>query len=217
MRLRRLRSTIDICAAALLTAALLAAVSLPALANEEGSGHEPETFLGLPRWVWLWANLLLFLGILGYFIVPGVRQFLESRSKEIADNLERARTQQEEARRMRQDLSNQIESLHREMDDLVKRTESDAEREREEILAQAERESNDLAASEKTARRLIAAFRNSPRGYLALAETLEQRQAYEAIVEALAPAVSELRSGSNAVARVCRTPGSCSTPPMLTS
>jgi F-type H+-transporting ATPase subunit b len=127
-------------AAALLGALLLAAVSMPALANEEGGGHEPASFLGLPRWVWLWANLLLFLGILGYFIVPGVRQFLESRSREIASNLERARTQQEEARRMKQELSGQIEALHREMDELVKRTEADAEREREEILAQAERE-----------------------------------------------------------------------------
>jgi F-type H+-transporting ATPase subunit b len=127
-------------AAALIGALLLAAVSLPALANEESGGHEPATFLGLPRWVWLWANLLLFLGILGYFIVPGVRGFLDSRSKEIASNLERARTQQEEARRMKQELSGQIETLRREMDELVKRTEADAEREREDILAQAERE-----------------------------------------------------------------------------
>ena len=118
-------------------AAIAAAVSLPALANESG---EASTFLGLPRWVWLWLNLLLFLGILGYFIVPGIRQFLDGRSKEIASNLERARTQQEEARRMKQDLSGQIEALRREMEDLVKRTEVDAEREREEILAQAERE-----------------------------------------------------------------------------
>jgi F-type H+-transporting ATPase subunit b len=131
---------LDTCVAALVGAVLLAAVTLPAHASEEGGGHEPEVFLGLPRWIWLWANLLLFLGILGYFIVPGVRRFLESRSKEIASNLERARTQQEEARRMKQELSGQIEALRREMDDLVKRTEADAEREREEILAQAERE-----------------------------------------------------------------------------
>ena len=122
----------------LVAAAFFALVSLPALANEEGGGHEAETFLGLPRWIWLWANLLLFLGILGYFIVPGIRQFLTSRSKEIETSLERARTQQEEALRMKQDLSAQIAALHREMDELVKRTEADAEREREEILAQAQ-------------------------------------------------------------------------------
>jgi len=123
----------------LATGAMLAAfTALPALAEE--GGHEPETFLGLPRWVWLWANLLLFLGILGYFIVPGIRQFLDGRAKEIAGNLERARTQRVEAERMKVDLSTQIESLRREMDDLVKRSEADAERERRDILAQAERE-----------------------------------------------------------------------------
>jgi ATP synthase F0 subunit b len=121
-------------------ALLLAAVTLPVLANEEGGSHEPATFLGLPRWIWLWANLLLFLGILGYFIVPGVRSFLDTRSKEIAASLEKARTQQQEARHMKRELSGQIEALRREMDELVKRTAADAEREREEILASAERE-----------------------------------------------------------------------------
>ena len=65
------------------------------------------------------------------------------------------------------------------------------------LLAQAERESGDLTASERTARRLIAAFKTSARGYVSLAETLEQRQAYEEVIEALAPAVAELRSGTN--------------------
>jgi len=41
---------------------------------------------------------------------------------------------------MKEDLSGQIEKLRREMEELVKRTGSDAEREREEILAQADRE-----------------------------------------------------------------------------
>ena len=62
-------------------AAIAAAISLPALANE---GGEAATFLGLPRWVWLWLNLLLFLGILGYFIVPGIRRFLDGRNSDTA-------------------------------------------------------------------------------------------------------------------------------------
>ncbi len=123
----------------LVAAAFFVLVSSPC-SRAKRVDTSPPTFLGLPRWIWLWANLLLFLGIIGYFVVPGIRQFLTSRSKEIESNLERARTQQEEARRMKQDLSDQIETLHREMEELVKRTEADAEREREEILAQAEHE-----------------------------------------------------------------------------
>ena len=125
------RSAIATALRGIVSAAFLVLVSLPALANEEG-GHEPAEFLGLPRWIWLWANLLLFLGIIGYFVVPGIRQFLTSRSKEIQESLARARTQQEEARRMKADLSSQIETLHREMEDLIKRTEADAEKERAE-------------------------------------------------------------------------------------
>jgi F-type H+-transporting ATPase subunit b len=120
-------------------AALAATASLPLYAAA-AEGGEPSTFLGLPRWVWLWLNLGLFLGILGYFLVPGIKQFLETRAKEIASSLERANGQQEEARRMKADLSGQIDALRREMDELVKRTEADAAREREEILASAERE-----------------------------------------------------------------------------
>jgi len=65
------------------------------------------------------------------------------------------------------------------------------------LLAQAERDSGDMSASERTARRLISMFRTSPRGYVALAETLEQRQGYDAVIAALAPAVTELRAGPN--------------------
>ena len=124
--------------ATVVSAAFAAATCLPVLAAEKG--HEADTFLGLPRWIWLWLNLLLFLGILGYFLVPTIKQFLETRAKEIESNLEKAGTQQDEARRMKADLSGQIDALRKEMDELVRRTEADAEREREEILAQAERE-----------------------------------------------------------------------------
>jgi predicted Zn-dependent protease len=66
------------------------------------------------------------------------------------------------------------------------------------LLAQAERQSGDFTASEQTARRMISLFRTSPRGYVALSETLEERQAYEAVIDALAPALSDFRAGANA-------------------
>ena len=132
-------------AAVAVAAAVGAVTTLPLLAAA-AEGGAATTFLGLPRWLWLWFNLALFLGILGYFLVPGIKQFLETRTREIRDSLERSRTQQEEARRMKADLTGQIESLRREMDELVRRTEADAEREREEILAQADRERERLLA-----------------------------------------------------------------------
>jgi ATP synthase F0 subunit b len=164
-----------------------AAATLPLwAAAAEG---EPTTFLGLPRWVWLWLNLALFLGILGYFLVPGIKQFLETRAREIHDSLERSRTQQDEARRMRADLTGQIEALRREMDELVRRTESDAEREREEILAQAERERERLLqqTQQEVALRVAQAKKELQRHAAELAATI----ARERIERAVDPAERE--------------------------
>ncbi|HKT81924.1 MAG TPA: tetratricopeptide repeat protein, partial [Vicinamibacterales bacterium] len=65
------------------------------------------------------------------------------------------------------------------------------------LLSQAQRQLGDFAEAERTARQLISAFRTSPRGYLALAETLEERQGYSDVVDALAPAVTQFRSVQN--------------------
>ena len=66
------------------------------------------------------------------------------------------------------------------------------------LLSEAERMSGDLDAAEGTARRLVAQNRNSARAYVALAETLEERQRYQGVIDALAPAVSDFRNGPDA-------------------
>jgi tetratricopeptide (TPR) repeat protein len=63
------------------------------------------------------------------------------------------------------------------------------------LLSQAERRSGEIEAAEATARRLIARNAKSPRGYFALAEALEERARYQAVVDALAPALAGFRTG----------------------
>ena len=58
------------------------------------------------------------------------------------------------------------------------------------LLSQAERRSGDSGAAEATARRLIVQNGKNPRGYLALAEALEDQRRYQALIDALAPAVA---------------------------
>jgi tetratricopeptide (TPR) repeat protein len=62
------------------------------------------------------------------------------------------------------------------------------------LLAQAERRSGDLDASEKTARRLMAQNGRNPRGFTALAEALEERRRYREVIDALGPAVATFRA-----------------------
>ena len=61
-------------------------------------------------------------------------------------------------------------------------------------LSQAERRLGDSPAAEAAARRLVAQNARSPMGYYALAMALEERRQYQAVVDALAPAVADFKS-----------------------
>jgi tetratricopeptide (TPR) repeat protein len=61
------------------------------------------------------------------------------------------------------------------------------------LLSQAQRRAGDGAAAEATARKVIAQNSRSPRGYFALAEALEERHQFQAVVDELAPVVARNR------------------------
>jgi predicted Zn-dependent protease len=65
------------------------------------------------------------------------------------------------------------------------------------LLSQAQRRAGDAQAAEATARRLIAQNGRSVRGYYALAEALEERHQYQAIVTELAPVIAQNRGKSD--------------------
>ena len=64
------------------------------------------------------------------------------------------------------------------------------------LLSQAHRRASDPANAEAAARRLIGLNKQSPWGYYALAEALQDRQQYKAVVDALLPVTNEMRSRS---------------------
>jgi tetratricopeptide (TPR) repeat protein len=68
------------------------------------------------------------------------------------------------------------------------------------LLSQAERRLGDLPAAEKTARRVIAEDAKSPWGYYALAESLEERHQYQAVIDELMPPLTEFRTRAGATA-----------------
>jgi tetratricopeptide (TPR) repeat protein len=62
------------------------------------------------------------------------------------------------------------------------------------LLSQTERRLGDSNAAEATARRVIAQNSKSPWGYYALAEALESRRDYQAVVDELAPVIASHRT-----------------------
>ncbi len=126
-----------------LSAVLLWTLFLGAAAafGADAAGHgESTTFLGLPRWVFSWFNMLVFFGGLGYLIWPKAAAALENRRVLIRDSLMTARRQRADAEELREGLTAQLAALEAEVAQAAERAEQQGEREAREIAALAEHE-----------------------------------------------------------------------------
>jgi F-type H+-transporting ATPase subunit b len=163
------------------TAAVLATLSSPLFAVVEGEhgegGHEADTWLGIPRWIILGLNLVVFIGILVYFAGPAVAAFLGEKKNEVAKALAEAERQRAEAEQMAERLEAQVTALRAEVEELRQRAEQEGEREREEILRQAARERERIRqqTEDEIEHRLELARQELTRHAVALASRLAEK------------------------------------------
>lgn len=102
-----------------------------AILVDEGVKH-----VGVPDYIWLSLNLTLFLYILQRFVGRPMGAFLESRREGIAEELQNARRQLEEADRLQAEVSKRLGDLEQEVAVLKKRAAADGETEATKIKEQ---------------------------------------------------------------------------------
>lgn len=128
-----------------LAAAVVVAAVLPA--RTAAAAADPfATWLGLPAWIWMLANLVIFFGVLGYYLGPPIARFLEARERRIHEELAEARERRTEAAELQTNLGAKVAALEAQIAEILKRAESEGHREHDAILEQAEREKERLLA-----------------------------------------------------------------------
>ena len=132
------RVTVRPVAAALL--AMVFAGTAAAFGADVGGHGEATHFLGLPRYIFSWFNMLVFFGGLGYLIWPKAVGALEGRRIQIRDSLMTARRQRADAEELRAGLDDQLAALEAEVLQAAERARQEGEREAAGIAALAERE-----------------------------------------------------------------------------
>jgi ATP synthase F0 subunit b len=95
-----------------------------ALLVDKGVKH-----IGVPDYIWLSANLTLFLFLLYRFVGRPMGAFLESRRHGIAEELDKAREQLAEADRLEAEVKRRLEEIEAEVESLRERAVSDGEAE----------------------------------------------------------------------------------------
>ncbi|HUF78340.1 MAG TPA: ATP synthase F0 subunit B [Thermoanaerobaculia bacterium] len=154
-------------------------VTALAVARPAAAAADPfATWLGLPAWIWMLANLVLFFGVLGYYLGPPIARFLDRRGQRITAELEEARERRAEAAALQATLGEKLARLEEQVREILARGESEGQREHGALLAQAERERDRLLAQVRGEidHRLTQARQELKRHTAALAAGLAREQ-----------------------------------------
>jgi F-type H+-transporting ATPase subunit b len=137
---------------------LLALPAPLALLAEEGAGHA-EKVLGLPAWIWQLANLLLFLGVLVYFVARPLTEAFRRRQLDVEERLKAARERRAEAARFEAEIRERMARLEREVEEIRRQGLADGESARLALEERAAEEAERVreASQEDIERRLSAA------------------------------------------------------------
>ena len=94
--------------------------------------------------IWTWVLFLLTLGVLSWKAFPAIAKGLETRQSKIQAAIDSAREDRDEARRLLDEHQRQLDQARREAKDILQQGREAGERLREEILAHARTEHEEM-------------------------------------------------------------------------
>lgn len=117
---------------------LFSILPLALLASE--TEEHAAAFLGIPLWIWQLANLVLFLGVLLYFVARPIAAMFRNRQLEVEERLKEAKALRAEAARLEADVHERMARLDVEIAEIRARAIAEGEAERAALAERADRE-----------------------------------------------------------------------------
>jgi F-type H+-transporting ATPase subunit b len=111
--------------------------------------HEKLYFGFIPGWILKSLNMILFIGVLVYFVGGPVKKGFAARSEAIRRAADEARERREKADRMAGDIQARLAAIEAEVEAIHERALAEGERQKRELIAAAEAESQSQLASER--------------------------------------------------------------------
>jgi F-type H+-transporting ATPase subunit b len=115
--------------------------------HEGAGGHAEKTYFGIPGWVLKLANMLLFIGVLVYFVGGPAKKAFAERSEAIRRAADEARERRAKADLMANDIQIRLTAIEQEVKAIHERAVAEGERQKRELLAAAEAEAQKILAS----------------------------------------------------------------------
>ena len=112
-----------------------------------GGGHTEKTYFGIPGWILKTANMLLFIGVLAYFVGGPVKKAFAERTAEIRRASVEATERREKADRMAGEIQARLAAIEAEVRAIHERAATEGERQKRDLMAAAEAESQKMLAT----------------------------------------------------------------------
>jgi len=115
-----------------------------------GGPHEGPKFLGMPAWIWKFINMVLFLGVLVYFLGGPLKRAYAGRAESIRKATEEASARRAKAERLAEDIQARLAQIEIDVKAIHERAEAEGERQRKELVAAAEAEAARILQNAQT-------------------------------------------------------------------
>ena len=113
-----------------------------------GAGHEaPKTYFGIPGWILKLANMLLFLGVLGWALGGPIKKALNERRVQIQTEAEEARARRVKADQLASDIQARLTQIEKDVQAIHERAQAEGEKQKRELIAAAEAEAQKILQS----------------------------------------------------------------------
>jgi F-type H+-transporting ATPase subunit b len=118
----------------------------------KGDGHEPghgepKKFAGIPTWIWKLANMVVFIGVLVYFVKGPIGEAFRAKGLQIRAAAEEAKARRLKADQLAADIQDRLTAIQKEVAAIAERAHVEGERQKRELMAAAEAEGAKILAS----------------------------------------------------------------------
>jgi F-type H+-transporting ATPase subunit b len=117
-------------------------------AENHGEGHEaPKTYFGIPGWILKLANMILFIGVLGWALGGPIKKALTERRVQIQSEAEEARARRAKADQLAADIQARLTQIESDVRAIHDRAQAEGEKQKRELIAAAEAEAQKILQS----------------------------------------------------------------------
>ncbi len=129
----------------ILSLATLILSASPAILMAAEEAHTPHSINAMNDIVYPWINFIILLSLLIYFLKKPAKEFFQTRSKKVAEEIEQAAHEKHDAEAKYLNYDRRLKNIESEMDNLLQNLKKEGELARQKIVEEAEASAKRIA------------------------------------------------------------------------